>query len=536
MADTKEKPQAPKPPHDKSPASLINKNFTSTYKLDQHNKADPLSSYTIKKDLGEGTFGKVKLAEHKHSKELVAVKILEKDKIVDEGDRERVTREIQILKLIRHPNIIQLYEIVEDDDRLYLIMEYAQGGELFDYIVANQRVKELEACKFYQQLTDGIEYIHKLHIVHRDLKPENLLLDHNMNIKIVDFGLSNLYKKDQLLKTACGSPCYAAPEMIAGKKYDGLQVDIWSSGVILYAILCGYLPFDDNDTQILYKKIMRGEFSIPSFLSNNSSDLIKSILNTNPKTRFTIDNIRAHSWFQLYKGYVNTPKGLIIGYHEIPVDESLVDNIVSLGCEREVLLSSLRDNRHNKLTVLYYLLLKKFIKNGHISNSDISSVCFKPRVCKEVLELETAARSAVEEDKVLNSNTSNVPKSKKISPKEKTLKADVNDILDKHHQRIKEKVDKRNHKKMDNTTVMSYEENMRDISRSPQRVRKGSDNDPMSNYRTNKEAGEDNNRKRNLTQVINKIHGVKNDIHSVSRDTKPRKANPINLPSRPQVI
>ena len=181
--------------------------------------------------IGEGTFGKVKLGNHIQTEEKVAIKILEKDRICDVSDVERVSREIHILKLIRHPNIIQLYEvtymqIIETPKKLYLIMEYASGGELFDYIVKNSKLKEKEACKFFHQLIAGIEYIHKLHIVHRDLKPENLLLDHNKNIKIVDFGLSNTYKAGELLKTACGSPCYAAPEMIAGKKYVGLEVDI----------------------------------------------------------------------------------------------------------------------------------------------------------------------------------------------------------------------------------------------------------------------------------------------------------------------
>jgi 5'-AMP-activated protein kinase catalytic alpha subunit len=137
-------------------------------------------------------------------------------------------------------------------------MEYAEGGELFDYILKKKRLDEKEAVFFMQQILSGVEYIHKNGIVHRDLKPENLLLDHNKNIKIVDFGLSNQYKPNERLKTACGSPCYAAPEMIAGKKYECLGVDIWSCGIILYAMLCGFLPFEDPNTNKLYKKIMAG--------------------------------------------------------------------------------------------------------------------------------------------------------------------------------------------------------------------------------------------------------------------------------------
>jgi 5'-AMP-activated protein kinase, catalytic alpha subunit len=210
--------------------------------------------------------------------EKVAVKILEKDMIKDVNDVDRVAREIQILKMIRHPNIIQLYEIIETPKQLYLIMEYASGGELFDFIVKNQRVKEPLAVKFFHQIIAGVEYLHKLNIVHRDLKPENLLLDHNQNIKIVDFGLSNTYKNGEMLKTACGSPCYAAPEMIAGQFYHGSQVDIWSCGVILFALICGYLPFEDPNTANLYKKILNGDFTIPKIASDDAKDMIRSIL------------------------------------------------------------------------------------------------------------------------------------------------------------------------------------------------------------------------------------------------------------------
>jgi 5'-AMP-activated protein kinase, catalytic alpha subunit len=170
----------------------------------------------------------VRAGTHVLTGDKVAVKILEKDRISDVADVERVSREIHILKLTRHPNIIQLYEIIETQKQLYLIMEYANGGELFDYIVNNSKIEEKEACHIFQQIISGIEYIHKLNVVHRDMKPENLLLDNEKTIKIVDFGLSNTFKEDEPLKTACGSPCYAAPEMIAGKVYDGTKADIWS--------------------------------------------------------------------------------------------------------------------------------------------------------------------------------------------------------------------------------------------------------------------------------------------------------------------
>jgi 5'-AMP-activated protein kinase catalytic alpha subunit len=176
-------------------------------------------------------------------------------------------------------------------------MEYASGGELFEYIVKRKKLKEHEACKFLQQIISGVEYIHKSGICHRDLKPENLLLDDQGNIKIVDFGLSNTYTAGQTLKTACGSPCYAAPEMIAGKRYHGLGSDIWSCGIILYAMTCGYLPFEDPNTNKLYKKILACDFIIPGFISSSNKDLIQKILQTDPQKRFKISDIRYHEWY-----------------------------------------------------------------------------------------------------------------------------------------------------------------------------------------------------------------------------------------------
>ena len=234
----------------------------------------------------------MRLGIHQITHEKVAIKILEKDKIKEQADVTRVMREIQILKIVRHPNIVQLYEIIETSRQLFLIMEYAPGGELFDYIVKKKRVQDKEACRFLHQILAGIEYLHKNKICHRDLKPENLLLDENMNIKIVDFGLSNTYKKDtDTLKTACGSPCYASPEMIAGKRYLGIDTDLWSLGVILYAMTVGYLPFEDADTNKLYKKILNCDFLIPGYVEKPCKDLIKKLLLTDPKARYKMKDI-----------------------------------------------------------------------------------------------------------------------------------------------------------------------------------------------------------------------------------------------------
>jgi len=338
-------------------------------------KPKTIGHYVLSKTIGEGTFGKVKLSTHTLTGEKVAIKILEKDKITDVNDVERVAREIHILKLIRHPNIIQLYEIIETPKQLYLVMEYCNGGELFEHIVANNRIKEKEACRFFQQIISGVEYIHKLNVVHRDLKPENLLLDYNMNIKIVDFGLSNTYKDGQTLKTACGSPCYAAPEMIAGKRYNGLQVDIWSCGVILFAMLCGYLPFEDANTSNLYKKILNGDYQIPKFVSSEARDMIKGILNTNPQERFDIDDIRSHPWYNII-GNQRESDGIIIGMNNVPVDYNILQKLESFNFSTNYAKKCIEANKHNHVTTSYYLLLQEYLRNGGISDADMSSPHF----------------------------------------------------------------------------------------------------------------------------------------------------------------
>jgi serine/threonine protein kinase len=240
-------------------------------------------------------------------------------------------------------------------------MEYASGGELFDYIVANTRLSELEAVKFYQQIISGIEYIHKLGVVHRDLKPENLLLDSNKNIKIVDFGLSNTYKHNELLQTACGSPCYAAPEMIAGHKYSGSRVDLWSSGVILFAMVSGYLPFEDPNTADLYKKILNCEYETPNWVSELTKEFLSRILDTNPETRFTIPQIRQHAWFNQVKSVQS--EGILVGYSVIPINKEILKKLEQYNIDQEHGQKCIEANKHNHVTTTYYLLMKKFQAN-----------------------------------------------------------------------------------------------------------------------------------------------------------------------------
>lgn len=322
-----------------------------------------IDNFLIEKTIGEGTFGKVKLGVHLPTGEKVAIKILEKDKIQDNEDLERITREIKFLKILKHPNIIKIFQIIEDKKNYYIIMEYAKNGELFTHIVNNKRLSENEAIILYSQLIQALSFIHKHNIVHRDIKPENLLLKHNNILAIIDFGLSNQYKDNKTLNTPCGSPCYAAPEMILGRKYNGLNVDIWSSGIVLYAMVCGYLPFEDKNNDKLYKKILNGHFEMPDRLSPECKDLIKRILIVNPKKRIQLEDIIAHPFLQKgmewYKDTFNDkyfPSNSEVNYDVI---DKTINEMVGYDVDREIVEKYIMNNKHNSITTTYYLLLDK---------------------------------------------------------------------------------------------------------------------------------------------------------------------------------
>ena len=264
--------------------------------MSSQDKETIIGDYIVKKTLGKGTFSKVKLGIHKVTNQKVAIKILEKSKILEKDDLERIIREMDIIRQLKHPNIAKVYEMCESDDFFFIMMEYCSGGELFNYIVKNQRLSEEETSFFFYQIINGLEYIHSKNIAHRDLKPENLLLDENNIIKIIDFGLSN-YFNEKKLSTPCGGPCYASPEMISGKKYDGFLIDIWALGITLFAMMCGYLPFEDEYNDELYKKILQCNLNFPKHLSKCAKDIMKKILVTDPKKRINIQEIKEHPFY-----------------------------------------------------------------------------------------------------------------------------------------------------------------------------------------------------------------------------------------------
>ena len=260
-----------------------------------------IGDYIVKHTIGKGTFSRVKLGINKYSGEKVAIKILDKLKIVEKEDLERIIREMRMLSELDNEHVIKVYQIYEDDNHYLIIMEYCEGGELFNYIVEKQKLSENETAFFFYQIIKGVEYIHSKGIAHRDLKPENLLLDKDKKIKIIDFGLSNYFDGIQKLETPCGSPCYASPEMVGGNKYNGFFIDVWATGIILFAMLCGYLPFEDDNNDILFKQILSGKINYPSYLSEMSKDLLNKIIETEPEKRIKIEEIKKHPFYLLGK-------------------------------------------------------------------------------------------------------------------------------------------------------------------------------------------------------------------------------------------
>ncbi|XP_039033738.1 CBL-interacting serine/threonine-protein kinase 12-like isoform X2 [Hibiscus syriacus] len=262
-----------------------------------------LGRFEVGKLLGHGTFAKVYHARNVKTGDSVAIKVIDKEKILKSGLIAHIKREISILRRVRHPNIVQLFEVMATKTKIYFVMEYVRGGELFNK-VAKGRLKEDVARKYFQQLISAVHFCHARGVYHRDLKPENLLLDDNGDLKVSDFGLSAVsdqIRQDGLFHTFCGTPAYVAPEVLARKGYDAAKVDIWACGVVLFVLMAGYLPFQDQNIMAMYKKIYKGEFKCPRWFSPELARLLTKLLDTNPETRMTIPEIMEKRWFK--KGF-----------------------------------------------------------------------------------------------------------------------------------------------------------------------------------------------------------------------------------------
>ncbi|TNN85246.1 Serine/threonine-protein kinase MARK2 [Liparis tanakae] len=327
-----------------------------------------IGNYRLLKTIGKGNFAKVKLARHVLTGKEVAVKIIDKTQL-NSSSLQKLFREVRIMKMLNHPNIVKLFEVIETEKTLYLVMEYASGGEVFDYLVAHGRMKEKEARAKFRQIVSAVQYCHQKCIVHRDLKAENLLLDADMNIKIADFGFSNEFTMGNKLDTFCGSPPYAAPELFQGKKYDGPEVDVWSLGVILYTLVSGSLPFDGQNLKELRERVLRGKYRIPFYMSTDCENLLKKFLILNPSKRGSLEQIMRDRWMNVghedeeLKPYVEP----IPDYK----DPRRTDIMLTMGFSQEEIQDSLVNQKYNDVMAAYLLL--------DYRNSELDESGIKPR-------------------------------------------------------------------------------------------------------------------------------------------------------------
>ncbi|XP_043232336.1 MAP/microtubule affinity-regulating kinase 3-like isoform X11 [Amphibalanus amphitrite] len=352
-----------------APPAKVNKESSRT----RPDSEPHIGKYQLLKTIGKGNFAKVKLAKHLPTGEEVAIKIIDKTQM-NPGSLQKLFREVRIMKMLDHPNIVKLYQVIETKKTLYLVMEYASGGEVFDYLVFHGRMKEKEARLKFRQIVSAVQYCHSKRIIHRDLKAENLLLDSQMNIKIADFGFSNEFTVGSKLDTFCGSPPYAAPELFQGKKYDGPEVDVWSLGVILYTLVSGSLPFDGSNLKDLRERVLRGKYRIPFYMSTDCENLLRKFLVLNPTKRASLEQaIMRDKWMnsgcneEELKPYVEPEHCLD--------DPRRIEQLVGMGYARSDVETSLKEGKFDDIYATYLLMSRRAAdleSDGSQSGSSLS--------------------------------------------------------------------------------------------------------------------------------------------------------------------
>merc|ERR1719445_979014 len=312
-----------------------------------------IGKYRLLKTIGKGNFAKVKLAKHIPTGKEVAIKIIDKTAL-NPGSLQKLFREVRIMKTLDHPNIVKLFQVIETEKTLYLVMEYASGGEVFDYLVLHGRMKEKEARAKFRQIVSAVQYCHQKKIIHRDLKAENLLLDSEMNIKIADFGFSNEFVIGNKLDTFCGSPPYAAPELFQGKKYDGPEVDVWSLGAILYTLVSGSLPFDGSTPRELRERVLRGKYRIPFYMSTDCENLLKKFLVLNPARRASLEVIMKDKWMNM--GYEDDDLKPYVEPIQDWADAKRIEILQTMGYSNSVVEEALKQQKFDDCYASYLLL------------------------------------------------------------------------------------------------------------------------------------------------------------------------------------
>lgn len=395
--------------------------------------------YRLEKTIGKGSYGKVKLATQLSTNEKVALKFISRASIKKPTHWTRIRREINLLRAMHHPHIVKLYDYKDNGSDILLMMEYISGGDLFDRIVhhKDQKFSEKEARPLFRQIISAVDYCHQNRIIHRDLKPENLMVDDRNQIKLIDFGFANIYSPRGYLETNCGSPLYASPEIVQGVKYVGPEVDIWSLGVILFAMLTGTLPFEDEQLKGLYAKICAGNYQVPSYLSAEARDLLKIMLTVDPKQRATMKDIKFSAW--VMQGSMYPPENFM------PFRQPLTRTGMTMNAVREDIIANLEDygfsdpsatrqmvlyQADSPAYALYCLLLEReqrltknrIIKGSNVNAFPISSAQAAASVSvaapiaspSTVIPMQNISIRQDETDSLLNSP--NVAKAPRISP------------------------------------------------------------------------------------------------------------------------
>ncbi|XP_026734811.1 serine/threonine-protein kinase par-1-like isoform X1 [Trichoplusia ni] len=384
-----------------------------------------VGNYELEKTIGTGNFAVVKLATHVITKSKVAIKIIDKSRL-DDDNLKKTFREIAIMKKLRHPHIVRLYQVMESSHTIYLVTEYAPNGEIFDHLVSRGRMSEPEAARAFAQMVAAVGYCHANGVVHRDLKAENLLLDKNMNIKLADFGFSNEYTAGSPLATWCGSPPYAAPELFEGRQYDGPKADIWSLGVVLYVLVCGALPFDGSTLHELRNVVLSGKFRIPYFMSQDCEHLIRHMLIVEPEKRLSLRSVARHRWLAAHQpgpgpgAYAGAWGGACAchsggggaggGAGGAAQQRTVVTHMLTLpGLTHQHIEQAIQEDRFDHISAIYHLLMDKLQQRSSARNSlqhrdSLDSTTGQPldlTSCKNVEEEQMDAEDASCQDSLL---------------------------------------------------------------------------------------------------------------------------------------